>query len=310
MVVFATRLSPARLLRVLASPTRTSAPSCSGHCATRTSTPSDCSRSMLSTATRGWTPRRAASGTSSTVSCVPSTSRTCSSPRWSRRAAAAGDGDPAELRTLRDDLARRLEQYRRMLAEEVRGRLRDKSHGVAGTGSGRAPPARGRGRARGIDDRASSDAPGRAAPRPEAREPREPAASSPSARPRRHAPHDPALTRRWRCADGRRPAPSSSRQARRRRALRHLRIGRRVRGFHSAAPPRAAERARGVAQLRVRRRRGGGDPRARSRRGASRPTAARHAARGDRGRWPQRLRGRVQAFPRRGEPRVRARARR
>ena len=57
--------------------------------------------------------------------------------------------------------------------------------------------------------------------------------------PRRHAPHDPALTRRWRCADGRRPAPSSSRQARRRRALRHLRIGRRVRAFHSAAPPRA-----------------------------------------------------------------------
>ena len=48
--------------------------------------------------------------------------------------AAAGDGDPAELRRLRDDLARRLEQYRRMLAEEVRGRLRDHSHGVAGTG--------------------------------------------------------------------------------------------------------------------------------------------------------------------------------
>ena len=48
--------------------------------------------------------------------------------------AAMGDSDPAELRRLRDDLARRLEQYRRMLAEEVRARLRELSHGIAGTG--------------------------------------------------------------------------------------------------------------------------------------------------------------------------------
>jgi uncharacterized protein len=48
--------------------------------------------------------------------------------------ATTSDGDPAELRRLQDDLARRLEQYRRMLAEEIRARLRDMSHGVAGTG--------------------------------------------------------------------------------------------------------------------------------------------------------------------------------
>ncbi|HMK11797.1 MAG TPA: VWA domain-containing protein [Acidimicrobiales bacterium] len=48
--------------------------------------------------------------------------------------ASAGDGDPAELKRLHDDLARRLEQYRRMLAEEIRARLRDGDRGVAGTG--------------------------------------------------------------------------------------------------------------------------------------------------------------------------------
>jgi len=48
--------------------------------------------------------------------------------------AGGADMEPAELKRLQDDLARRLEQYRRMLAEEVRGRLRDGPHGLAGSG--------------------------------------------------------------------------------------------------------------------------------------------------------------------------------
>ncbi len=48
--------------------------------------------------------------------------------------ATAKDADPAELRRLQEDLARRLEQYRRMLAEEIRGRLREGPRGAAGAG--------------------------------------------------------------------------------------------------------------------------------------------------------------------------------
>ncbi|HTN79091.1 MAG TPA: VWA domain-containing protein [Acidimicrobiales bacterium] len=48
--------------------------------------------------------------------------------------ASTVDGDPAELKRLHDDLARRLEQYRRMLAEEIRARLRESGRGAAGTG--------------------------------------------------------------------------------------------------------------------------------------------------------------------------------
>ncbi len=48
--------------------------------------------------------------------------------------ASAGAGDAAALRRLQDDLARRLEQYRRLLAEEIRGRLRDGPRGAAGSG--------------------------------------------------------------------------------------------------------------------------------------------------------------------------------
>ncbi len=43
--------------------------------------------------------------------------------------ASAGAADAAALRRLQDDLARRLEQYRRLLAEEIRGRLRDGPRG-------------------------------------------------------------------------------------------------------------------------------------------------------------------------------------
>ncbi|RPI07442.1 MAG: VWA domain-containing protein, partial [Actinobacteria bacterium] len=48
--------------------------------------------------------------------------------------ASAGAADAAALRRLQDDLARRLEQYRRLLAEEIRGRLRDGPRGGAGSG--------------------------------------------------------------------------------------------------------------------------------------------------------------------------------
>ena len=201
--------------------------------------------------------------------------------------AAAGDGDPAELRRLRDDLARRLEQYRRMLAEEVRGRLRDKSHGVAGTGL--VAPRR----LEDVDVLAASTTElrqMRQAVRPLARKlasRREPAASPPSTRPRRHAPHDPPLTRVWRRADGRRPASSASGQARRRRALRHLRIGRRVRHFtllllHALQSELAGLRSfvfvDGVAEVT------GGAEAAEVHLD---PLAAGHVAGGDRGRWAQ-----------------------
>jgi uncharacterized protein len=48
--------------------------------------------------------------------------------------ASALDVDASELRRLQDDLSRRLEQYRRMLAEEIRGRLLEGPRGAAGAG--------------------------------------------------------------------------------------------------------------------------------------------------------------------------------
>ena len=48
--------------------------------------------------------------------------------------ATGADLEPADLRRLQDDLSRRLEQYRRMLAEEIRSRLREGPRGAAGAG--------------------------------------------------------------------------------------------------------------------------------------------------------------------------------